>query len=414
MNALMEQLRVDECLSDLSEELAAIGPLSLRQRATVKALSAATRVLRLRAIANDRAAFAQRFAAPSSRELNIRTRPHSGIDDDTRMLFERTGVAGPLRVCAEDEARELADHIRALLRDPHNPLRRQIAAHNERRAREMAAREDILLGFNAFMYDARVREVLLRPPIVEAMQALMATNRVACWRSQVFRQRLGVRTPMHQNVEFPETYGHRSLTLRPNRVFRPNSALNAWISLTHAGPDNGCLVVLAGTFRDTRVYDLGAYFAQHPTALLTCLAFFPRHEVERMLPVLLYGSGNHRGVTKLMLRFADFFHDDLFAQEVSRCDFVSRPGELWVFTSFAMHGSMPSQTDAERLTLVGRYIDEQDIAVGQNELVLSLGEVVRIDPHTQGWCDVARADTRPLRDRQHRAPARARTRRDAM
>ena len=44
----------------------------------------------------------------------------------------------------------------------------------------------------------------------------------------------------------------------------------------------------------------------------------------------------------------------------------------------------------ERLTLVGRYIDEQAIAVGSNPLVLKVGQRVTVSPESRGWTPVVR------------------------
>gem|GEM_PF-2493044 len=390
MSDVMARLRDDEALHDLSAELAALGPLTLRQRAIVRTLTVASRVLRVRAIARDRAAFAARMAPPGPRDRTIDTVPHPAVDDATRAIFERMGVAGPFRFASASEATDLKQHLKAIMANTHNPLFQAVRARDPEGAAALAGRDDIFRAFNAHMYDPTTRVALSQPSIVDPLAALMGTDHLACWRSQVFQQRPGHRTTLHQNVAFPEAFGHQSLTLRPGHTFRPHHNLNAWVSLSRAGTDNGCLVVLGGSFRDTRVYDLGSYFARHPTALLTCMAFFPTHEVEQMLALLLFTSGNHRGVTKLMLRLADFFHDDLFAHEVERCDFVCEPGEFWVFSNFNMHGSMPSTTDEERFTLVGRYVNEDVLDVGDNRVRLNFGRPLDFAPTDVGWQPLAR------------------------
>jgi len=385
MSSVMDQIRLLEGLDDFTPQVEAIGPLAWRQRALVATGLAAVRMLRLRASALDPTAFVQRVAATNPHDLTIETRPGAGIDVVRRTLFERTGVAGPFRLLDEAEAADLHTHCQQLLASPDNPLLRVIRRHNPRGAERLLASGDVQLGLSLHMHDPTVRAVLGRPAVRNVMRSLIGTDSVACWRSQLFRQKRGQRTTLHQSIAFPEGVGHTALKLRPGHTFRPHSALNAWISLTRAGVDNGCLLALEGSFRDTRVYDLGAWLALRPLDFLTVLAFLPEDVAEAALKVVLFTSGNHRGVTKLLLRIADFFHDDLFAQEVQSRDFVCKPGEYWVFTSFNLHGSHAATSDDERFTLVGRYIDTEAIDPGDNAILLNVDGRITVRPAEHGW-----------------------------
>ncbi len=386
MTTAIDYIRDEIDTDDFADALAAIGPLGLRQRATLRAAVAGVRLARMRYLNHDKAAFVRRLVPPLPREARIQTRPGPTVDAATRAAFEQTGVAGPFPLLDGDQAAGLLEHCRGVLRDPDNPLLEIIRRRLPRRAAQMLRDEDVLLGVNRFMLDARLRGVLGGRRLMSIMGSLMSSGSVACWRSQFFRQRDGERTALHQNIDFLHGLTQKTTVhLRPGRVFRPNSILNAWISLTAADVGTGCLRVLAGTFDDTRFYDLGWCFNRRPLDLLAALSFLPDAVVGDLLTLLLYSAGAHRGVTRVLFKLADFFYDDLLAREAAFIDFVSRPGEGWIFTSFNMHGSHAFTGEGERFTLVGRYADLDTLRIETDRYELGLDETVRLDPDDLGW-----------------------------
>lgn len=392
MTTAIEYIRDEIDTEDFREAVEAIGPLSLRQRATVRALTTACRLVRLRYLARDKEAFLRRLVPPLPRELELRTAPNTEADAATCAAFAATGVAGPFRLMSEREAGDLLEHCRGVLRDPRNPFLEIIRATQPERAARMLREQDILLGLNRFMLDPTLRAALGDSRLMSTISALMGSDDVACWRSQFFRQRAGGRTTLHQNIDFLDGLKEKTTVhLRPGRVFKPNTILNAWVSLTEASPDNGCLRVLRGTFADTRIYDLAWSFNKRPTDLIGALSFLPDQVIRELVTIALYSSGAHRGTTRALFKLADFFYDDLMARALDIADFVARPGEYWVFSSFNMHGSHAFTAERERFTLVGRYADMRTLDIETDRFELGLGGTVRLNPDALGWQALLRA-----------------------
>ncbi|MCA9537480.1 MAG: phytanoyl-CoA dioxygenase family protein [Myxococcales bacterium] len=392
MTTAIEYIREEIDTEDFSDALAAIGPLNLRQRAMVRAMTTACRLFRMSAMTRDKQTFLRKLVPPLPRNLSIGTRDTRGVDAATRAAFEATGVAGPFRLMSAEEAADLLAHCRGVLRDPQNPFLEIIRRTVPERAARMLSEEDILLGLNRFMVDPNLRAVLGDADLMETMSALMGSDDVACWRSQFFRQRSGGRTALHQNIDFLDGLKEKTTVhLRPGRVFHPNTILNAWISLTEATVHNGCLRVLAGSFADTRIYDLAWSFNKRPTDLLAALSFLPDRVIAELVTIALFSSGAHRGTTRALFKLADFFYDDLMAREVAFADFTARPGEYWVFSSFNMHGSHAFTSDAERFTLVGRYADMHTLDIETDRFEVGLEKTVRLNPDALGWQPLLRA-----------------------
>ncbi len=395
MTTAIEYIRDEIDTEDFRAAVEAIGPLNLRQRATVRALATACRAFRLRYIGRDKHAFVERLVPPLPRDLSMKTRADGAIDGATCAAFAQTGVAGPFRLMSEDDAAALLEHCRGVLRDPHNPFLEIIRQHAPAEARRMLREEDILLGLNRFMLDPQLRAVLGDDRLLETMAALMGSDDVACWRSQFFRQRAGGRTALHQNIDFLAGINEKTTVhLRPGRVFHPNTILNAWVSLTEATTDNGCLRVLPGTFADTRIYDLAWSFNKRPADLLAALSFLPDRIITELLTIALFSKGAHRGTTRALFKLADFFYDDLMAREVQFADFVARPGEYWIFSSFNMHGSHAFEAERERFTLVGRYADMNTLRIETDRFDVAIAGRVRFDPEALGWQPLLRAGDR--------------------
>jgi hypothetical protein len=302
-------------------------------------------------------------------------------------MFATHGVAGPFKLMPVDEARALEDHIESKAFSTANPIYKLIAQKDPHEAALLNEERDVILGVNMYMFDDRVRDALTDPQLVGTVKDLIATDKVTCWRSQIFRQVPdGGRTYYHQNVDFADMSKHPSFVHRAGQRFKPNSALSIWISLSDSTVESGTMSILAGSFRDTRAYDLQKYFLNNINHMLNAVSFFPPKQIHDMLKIFLFSRGGHRGKSKLLMVLAQFFYEDIFSGEYSEIPFVAKPGEYYAFTSFNLHGSRPTAPGLRRSTLVGRYVDDHSVDVGQNDFILPIkGGGVPVSPNTQNF-----------------------------
>jgi hypothetical protein len=309
------------------------------------------------------------------------------LSHDDMIFFERHGVLGPLDLLSPEEAGDLDDYIERTVYSERNPLYAIVRKRDKWEAAELLDERDIILGVNMFMYDDRVRSVLSNGRMANILKDLIGTDGINCWRSQLFRQESDGRyTYYHQNVDFADASKHASFVQRDGQPFKPNSALTSWISLGSSTVETGTMTILAGSFKDTRAYDLQKYFLNNIGDLLNTLSYFPVREIRRMLKIFLFSKGGHRGKSKLLMRLAQFCYEDLFADGYKSIDFIARPGQYYAFTSFNVHGSYPTKPGLKRSTLVGRYVDDRTIDLGRNAVLLpSKNGVVKVDPQYHGF-----------------------------
>ncbi|HYK78643.1 MAG TPA: phytanoyl-CoA dioxygenase family protein, partial [Micropepsaceae bacterium] len=369
-------------------ELADIGRLNVKQRMKLNTVQGFCGILKLKnaALFKEKSRYHSKVKKNSTTTMAVDGRNARVLSHEDLVLFERHGVMGPLDLLSPEEAGELDAYIQRTVYSESNPLYGVVKKQDKWEAAELLDQRDIILGVNMFMYDDRVRTVLSNKGMVNILKDLIGTDGINCWRSQLFRQESdGKYTYYHQNVDFADASKHASFVHRDGQPFRPNSALTSWISLGTSTVDTGTMTILAGSFKDTRAYDLQKYFLNNIGDLLNTLSYFPMREIRRMLKIFLFSKGGHRGKSKLLMRLAQFCYEDLFADGYASMDFIARPGQYYAFTSFNVHGSYPSQPGLTRSTLVGRYVDDRTIDLGRNMLMLpGKNGVVKVDPQDHG------------------------------
>jgi len=379
---------------NIDGELSDIGELSVAQRMKLNAVLSVCCILKLKnaALFRNKSKFYSKIEKNSLTSIAIDDRNARVLSHDDLKFFERCGVLGPIDLMSSQEAKELDCYIDRTAYSEKNPLYQIVREKDKGEADEFLKQRDIMLGVNMFMYDKRIQGVLSDKQMVDLLKDLIGTDAINCWRSQLFRQASDGRyTYYHQNVDFADASKHASFVHKEGQRFKPNSALTSWISLGESTIDTGTMTLLAGSFKDTRAYDLQKYFLNNINDLLNTLSYFPVSEIRRMLKIFLFSRGGHRGKSKLLMRLAQFCYDDLFADGYESVDFVARPGQFYAFTSFNVHGSYPTQPGLRRSTLVGRYVDDRTVDLRGNHVLLpTKGGTLRINPSDHGFLPYVR------------------------
>lgn len=380
MDTILSEL--NDC--DITAELAAIGQLSVGQHMKLNSLFSYCMMLKVKnmAIIRDRGFYIANAEFNSKQDIVFESSNPKEVTQQDLDVFATHGVAGPFKLTEPDEAKDLEQHIESKAFSVENPIYKLIEKKDPNEAALLLEERDVILGVNMYMFDEKVRTVLTDPRLIGTVKDLIATDSVTCWRSQIFRQVPGGgRTYYHQNVDFADMSKHPSFVHRAGHRFKPNSALSIWISLCDSTVECGTMSILAGSYRDTRAYDLQKYFLNNINHMLNSVSFFPPNEIYNMLKIFLFSRGGHRGKSKVLMMIAKFFYDDLFSGEYTEIPFIAKPGEYYAFSSFNLHGSRPTMPGLRRSTLVGRFVDDHSVDVGNNNFILPIkGGGVPVSP----------------------------------
>ena len=221
MKAILEELNDTQ----ITAELAAIGQLSPVQSDKLNALFAYCMALKAKnlALIKDRRFYIAGAEYNSKQAIDLDGHVPARLAQADLDLFSMHGVAGPFRLIDDAEARDLERHIEDLAFSRDNPVYRLIAGRDRAEADLLLEERDVILGVNMFMFDTRVRAIFSDPDLLGTVKDLIATDRVTCWRSQIFRQMPdGSRTFYHQNVDFADMSRHPSFAHRSGKRFEPN------------------------------------------------------------------------------------------------------------------------------------------------------------------------------------------------
>jgi len=192
--------------------------------------------------------------------------------------FHTTGYLGPFRVCSEEQMEEYRSRVEtAIERDgPHGD------PHMYRH-----------------LDSAAVYQLCSHPAVVGRLQAVLGEN-LLLWASTLFNKRPGGDgIPWHQDTAYFDV--------------EPPVTVTAWIALTEATVDNGCLQMIPGTHRE----------------------HVPHIESE---------SNSH----------FDLVAEPEYVPEKRALDIELSPGEAVLFNERVLHRSHPNTASAPRLGLSAR------------------------------------------------------------
>ncbi|AWF81016.1 hypothetical protein BTJ40_09430 [Microbulbifer sp. A4B17] len=265
-------------------------------------------------------------------------------------FFKKYGYLPPFSVVSESEAAKL----KGLALDEYDKSFHGISFLGDK-VRDIGMRHGDWPIEDAGTYQAlrlpSFRELLRKPKISHRLASLLG-NEVICWRSQFFHKMPGTGpTVWHQNATFREAGKYAKL--QPTLDTDPAIIqLNAWVALTDATRENGCLRLLPGSFSDARISYLYEYMQNNGYFYLSLLPFsLPYYYA--IGKIAFYGSL----VAKSSLTFYTALKilGDNFFDEFEVLDVEMKAGECLIFSALNMHASYPNSTqDDFRFSFLGR------------------------------------------------------------
>lgn len=264
--------------------------------------------------------------------------------------FKRTGVIGPYRLYSEEEAQALGDYARRLHEEDFGGT---VLFGNPAMRGSLKKHGQWAINYSG-MYQAlrypRFWDALADTRITQRIASLIG-NDLICWRSQFFEKKPGeIGTFWHQTGTFREASARPKLEHAPD-ISPAAAQLTAWVALTDVTPENGCMRIIPGSYRDGRFERLAFNLKEQANDYLFTLG---RNAIERAIRTLKFTTGNFIR-SQLVYEFALGEVPDLFEGYATE-DMAMKAGEFMIFSSLNTHGSYPntSKTD-DRLAIAGRY-----------------------------------------------------------
>jgi chlorinating enzyme len=240
-----------------------------------------------------------------------------GLTAEEIDFYERNGYVGPLELCSEEKMLELRDWMDGTgMFTPGGVSPIYGSAHGGR-----ACMRDWHLVYR------RMYELCTHPALSESMAAVMGPDLVL-WRSQ-FQYKDAGQGPVawHQDLGFP---GH---LLRP--ALNPVKNISAWIAIEEATLANGCVRVVPGTHKGY---------------------------IERRIKTAERGEG----------LFGRRYGLEYVVDTSNAVAMVMRPGQFFLFSESALHGSTANPTRKRRLGLSVR-VTTPDVKVYEGQTVDGTG-----------------------------------------
>ncbi len=232
------------------------------------------------------------------------------LDEAQREAYRRRGYHAPLRAVDAGTAAVLARKFLAY-------RRANAAALDATLPRERSA-----YWIDTHLFQRWTYEIAAHPAVLDAVESVLGAD-VMLWSSQWFPKMPGAGdfVSWHQDATY---WG-----------LNPPNVTTAWIALTAATPENGCMRVIPSTHR-------GALLPQRET-------FGPANMLSR---------GQEIAVE---------------VNEAEAVDLVLAPGEFSLHHVGIVHGSAPNRSDGARIGLAVRYISPDVVQAGsERDMVLLL------------------------------------------
>ncbi|WP_444905608.1 phytanoyl-CoA dioxygenase family protein [Microbulbifer sp. SSSA008] len=265
-------------------------------------------------------------------------------------FFKKNGFLVPFSVVSEGEAVKL----KGLALDEYDKSFHGISFLGNK-VRDIGIRHGDWPIEDAGAYQAlsppSFRELLRKPKISHRLASLLG-NEVICWRSQFFHKMPGTGpTAWHQNATFRETGKYAKL--QPALDADPAIVqLNAWVALTDAARENGCLLLLPGSFSDARISYLYEYMQTNRYFYLSQLPLSLPH-LYFMAKIGFYGSIFAKSAL-VFFTAVEILGEDFF-ENFEVLDVEMKAGECLIFSALNMHASYPNITKIDcRFSFLGR------------------------------------------------------------
>lgn len=230
-------------------------------------------------------------------ETENRTENH--LSDEQVVKFHEQGYLGPFELCSPDEMEQYRKQI------PKEARRESEYAGPPSRDRHLDC--------------PSVYDLCSHPALVDRLASILGPD-VTLWRSFIFQKGPGDGAfPWHQDSRFWDV--------------QPPIAITAWIAVTDAKEDNGCVRVIPGS------HD---------------------HAVPHVK--------NEDGAGFTFEADSEYFDpDEAVTMELE-------PGEFVLFYNHTLHGSLPNTSDRERMGIAARVATPRVLVQEENPVLLLSGE----------------------------------------
>lgn len=236
------------------------------------------------------------------------------LTDKEKIFFDRNGYIGPFKLCDSDIMREFWKTVRVDLLDSSR-----------------APFPDSKLNYDRHLDVSGLSKLIARPEIVHRIQSIIGQD-VLCWRTEFFQKNRGDGgTGWHQVELYGVGEGSEAQLMPTERSDNIPVELSAWVALTDATKEMGCLKFIPGSHKKW-YYDELAGISHHPENI-------------------------HKEGWFFGYNFNELRIDPNWEPDESKAAFIEmKAGEFVLFTSKCMHGSLPNKARKSRVGCAIRYV----------------------------------------------------------
>ena len=261
-------------------------------------------------------------------------------------FFYKNGYAGPFTLYEPEEMNQIWEDVRADLLDTSD-----------------AAFPDSRLNYDRHLDLPELNRMISHPKLVDRISSILGPD-VLCWRTEWFPKYPGDEgTDWHQAESFVEFEGTEKLVPTMQEEGQPWE-LTAWVAISDATRENGCMKVMPGTHR--------TWFFEEKRNIV----FEPENFNQKV------SDGQKSG-------FYGYDYDKLKLDpnwkpdESGAVHMEMKAGQFFIFTSRCMHGSNPnSSASSTRFGWATRFVPTHVKVYDGQESFHHFGEVLPLDRYS--------------------------------
>jgi len=268
---------------------------------------------------------------------------YSLSEAETKSFYEK-GFAGPFTLYEPDEMTRLWEEVRMDLLDTAR-----------------APFPNSKLNYDRHLDMTPLSEMISHPRVVDRVSSILGPD-VLCWRTEWFPKYPGDEgTDWHQAESFVEFEGTEKLVPTEPEEGRPWE-LTAWVAMSEATRENGCLKVMPGSHRLW-------YFDEKRN-----IRFEPETVNKQVLTDGQKSGFYGYDYEKLKL-------DPNWKPDEERAVHMEvKPGQFFIFTSRCMHGSNPNTSKSSvRFGWATRFVPTHVKVYAGQEAFQHFGEVLPLN-----------------------------------
>ncbi|OMQ92836.1 chlorinating enzyme [Burkholderia pseudomallei] len=269
------------------------------------------------------------------------------LSEAEKKFFYENGYAGPFTLYEPEEMTRVWEEVRMDLLDTAK-----------------AAFPNSKLNYDRHLDMLSLNQIISHPKIVDRISSILGPD-VLSWRTEWFPKYPGDEgTDWHQAESFVEFEGTEKLEPTAAEEGRPWE-LTAWIAMSEATKENGCLKLMPGSHRTW-------FFDEKRN-----IPFEPENFNKRVLDDGQKSGFYGYDYEKLKL-------DPSWKPDEARAVHMEvKPGQFFIFTSRCMHGSNPNTSkDSVRFGWATRFVPTHVKVYAGQDSFHHFGEVLPLDRYS--------------------------------